>query len=154
MPSRKIISEKITMEIKKLTDEYVSAVAEIEKSCFSNPWNEAAIKAELNNHCSEIYIAVDENGTAEGYVNIYTVLDEMDIVRVAVMPNFRRQGVAKKMLEAALKEKQGTVYLDVRESNFPAISLYKSLGFKDTGVRKNYYTNPTENAVLMERIKA
>lgn len=139
------------MEIKKLTDEYVSAVAEIEKSCFSNPWNEAAIKAELENHCSEIYIAV-ENGVAAGYVNIYTVLDEMDIVRVAVLPAFRRRGVAKAILETVLSEKQGTVYLDVRESNLPAISLYKSLGFVDTGIRKDYYTNPTENAVLMMRL--
>lgn len=138
------------MEIKKLTNEYVSAVAEIEKSCFSNPWDETAILAELDNHCSEIYIAV-ENGMAAGYANIYTVLDEMDIVRVAVLPDFRRRGVATDILNTVLAEKQGTVYLDVRESNHPAISLYKSLGFVDTGVRKNYYTNPTENAILMMR---
>lgn len=138
------------MEIKRFTDDYVSAVAEIEKSCFSNPWNETAIKAELENHCSEIYIAV-ENGIAAGYANIYTVLDEMDIVRVAVHPDFRRQGIAKAILEFALKNKHGAVYLDVRESNHPAISLYKSLGFADTGIRKNYYTNPTENAILMKR---
>ncbi len=138
------------MEIKKLTNEYVSAVAEIEKSCFSNPWDEKAIMAELDNQCSEIYIAV-ENGIAAGYANIYTVLDEMDIVRVAVLPEFRRKGVATDILNTVLAEKQGTVYLDVRESNYPAISLYKSLGFVDTGVRKNYYTNPTENAVLMIR---
>lgn len=138
------------MEIKKLTSEYVSAVAEIEKSCFSNPWDETAITAELDNHCSEIYIAVD-NGRTAGYANIYTVLDEMDIVRVAVLPEFRRRGVATEILNTVLAEKQGTVYLDVRESNHPAISLYKSLGFVDTGVRKNYYTNPTENAILMKR---
>lgn len=138
------------MKIIKLTNDYVSAVAEIEKSCFSNPWDETAIKAELDNYCSEIYIAV-ENGIAAGYANIYTVLDEMDVVRVAVLPQYRRMGIAKAILEFALKEKQGAVYLDVRESNHPAISLYKSLGFVDTGVRKNYYTNPTENAILMKK---
>ena len=138
------------MKIQKLTPDYVSAVAAIEKRCFSNPWNETAINAELENHCSEIYIALVD-GTAAGYANIYTVLDEMDIVRVAVLPEYRRQGIAAEILKTVLAEKQGTVYLDVRESNHPAISLYKSLGFVDTGVRKNYYTNPTENAILMMR---
>lgn len=138
------------MKIQKLTPDYVSAVAEIEKRCFSNPWNETAVNAEFENHCSEIYIALID-GTAAGYANIYTVLDEMDIVRVAVLPEYRRQGIAAEILKTVLAEKQGTVYLDVRESNHPAISLYKSLGFVDTGVRKNYYTNPTENAVLMMR---
>lgn len=138
------------MKIQKLTPDYVSAVAEIEKRCFSNPWSETAVNAELENHCSEIYIALVD-GTAAGYANIYTVLDEMDIVRVAVLPEYRRQGIAAEMLKTVLAEKQGTVYLDVRESNHPAISLYKFLGFVDTGVRKNYYTNPTENAILMMR---
>ena len=138
------------MKIQKLTPDYVSAVAAIEKRCFSNPWNETAINAELENHCSEIYIALVD-GTTAGYANIYTVLDEMDIVRVAVLPEYRRQGIAAEILKTVLAEKQGTVYLDVRESNHPAISLYKSLGFVDTGVRKNYYTNPTENAILMMR---
>jgi len=138
------------MKIQKLTSDYVSAVAEIEKCCFANPWDEAAIRAELDNHCSQIYVALI-NGRAAGYVNIYTVLDETDIVRVAVLPQYRRQGVAAAVLKAVLDEKPGTVYLDVRESNIPAIRLYKSLGFADTGIRKNYYTNPTENAVLMKR---
>lgn len=138
------------MKIQKLTSDYVFAVAEIEKSCFANPWSESAIRAELENNCSEIYISLI-NGRAAGYVNIYTVLDEIDIVRVAVLPQYRRKGAARSMLEAALSEKQGTVYLDVRESNYPAISLYKSIGFEDTGIRKDYYSNPTENAVLMKR---
>ena len=138
------------MKIQKLTPDYVSAVAAIEKRCFSNPWSETAVNAELENHCSEIYIALVDC-TAAGYANIYTVLDEMDIVRVAVLPEYRRQGIAAEILKTVLAEKQGTVYLDVRESNHPAISLYKSLGFVDTGVRKNYYTNPTENAILMMR---
>ena len=138
------------MKIQKLTPDYVSAVAAIEKRCFSNPWSETAVNAELENHCSEIYIALVD-GTAAGYANIYTVLDEMDIVRVAVLPEYRRQGIAAEILKTVLAEKQGTFYLDVRESNHPAISLYKSLGFVDTGVRKNYYTNPTENAILMMR---
>ena len=138
------------MKIQKLTPDYVSAVAAIEKRCFSNPWSETAVNAELENHCSEIYIALVD-GTTAGYANIYTVLDEMDIVRVAVLPEYRRQGIAAEILKTVLAEKQGTVYLDVRESNHPAISLYKSLGFVDTGVRKNYYTNPTENAILMMR---
>lgn len=138
------------MEIMELTNEYVADVAQIEQACFSSPWNEDSIRAELENTCSEIYIAV-ENHRAVGYANIYSVLDEMDVVRVAVLPQFRRRGIANKILRHVLSENKGTVYLDVRESNMPAIRLYQSLGFVDTGVRKNYYTNPTENAILMKR---
>ena len=75
----------------------------------------------------------------------------VDIVRVGVLPECRRQGIAKALLTHALNEQKGRVFLDVRGSNTPAIMLYKSLGFVDTGVRKNYYENPTENAVLMWR---
>ena len=139
------------MEIKKFSTEYVSAVAEIEKNCFSNPWNETVIGGELKNDCSHIYVAV-EDGKAVGYAMLYVVCGEADIVRVAVLPEYRRQGIAEKLLLKSFEVNEtDAVFLDVRESNAPAIKLYKSLGFVDTGVRKNYYSNPTENAILMKK---
>ena len=87
-----------------------------------------------------------------GYVGLYVLTGEADIVRVAVLPEHRNKGIAKAVLTKSLEYASGEVFLDVRESNSAAISLYKSLGFEDTGVRKDYYSDPTENAVLMKKI--
>ncbi|MDE6384743.1 MAG: ribosomal protein S18-alanine N-acetyltransferase [Eubacterium sp.] len=139
------------MEIKELSTEYVKAVAEIESACFSNPWSETVLADELKNDCSHIYVAV-EDGRAVGYAMLYVVCGEADIVRVAVLPEYRRRGIAEKLLLKSFEiNETDAVFLDVRESNSAAINLYKSLGFKDTGIRKNYYSNPTENAILMKK---
>lgn len=143
---------KIDFEIKRLTEKYTADIAKIENKCFSRPWNETAISAELENEFSRFYIAVC-GGSAVGYVGIYVLTGEAEIVRVAVLPEFRENGIARAVLKKALDEADCDVFLDVRESNAPAIALYKSLGFYDTGVRKNYYSMPTENAVLMKRDK-
>ena len=83
---------------------------------------------------------------------LYVVCGEADIVRVAVLPEYRRRGIAEKLLLKSFEiNETDAVFLDVRESNAAAINLYKSLGFKDTGVRKDYYSNPTENAILMKK---
>lgn len=138
------------MEIKKLSDEYIKDVAQIEKACFSKPWNELAIAAELKNEFSHFYVAV-EDGKAVGFVGLYVLTGEADIVRVGVLPQYRNRGIARAVLKRSLKDTDGEVFLDVRESNAAAIALYRSLGFYDTGVRKNYYSEPEENAVLMKR---
>ena len=138
------------MEIKELSKEYIKDVAEIEKVCFSRPWNEISIEAELQNEFSKFYVAV-ENGRGVGYVGLYALTGEADIVRVAVLPEYRQKGIARAVLSKSLESVEGDVFLDVRESNTAAINLYKSLGFYDTGVREDYYSNPTENAVLMKR---
>ncbi len=138
------------MEILNAQKSNIADIAAIETACFSSPWNPLALEAELDNECSHMLSAV-ENGRAVGYVLLYIVAGEADIVRVAVLPEFRGQGIARALLQQALSKVGGAVFLDVRESNIPAINLYKSLGFEDTGVRKDYYSNPTENAVLMKR---
>lgn len=138
------------MEIEKLSEKYIKDVAQIEKACFSKPWDEISIAAELKNEFSEFYIAV-ENGTAVGFVGLYVLTGEADIVRVGVLPQYRNRGIARAVLTKSLENVDGDVFLDVRESNVPAISLYRSLGFYDTGVRKDYYSDPEENAVLMKR---
>lgn len=138
------------MEIKKLSKEYIKDVADIEKACFSKPWNEISIAAELKNEFSRFYVAV-EDGKAVGFVGLYALSGEADIVRVGVLPQYRNRGIARAVLKKSLEHIDGDVFLDVRESNTAAISLYRSLGFYDTGVRKNYYSDPEENAVLMKR---
>ena len=92
-----------------------------------------------------------EDGKAVGFVGLYVLTGEADIVRVGVLPQYRNRGIARAVLKRSLEDTDGDVFLDVRESNAAAIALYRSLGFYDTGVRKNYYSEPEENAVLMKR---
>ena len=139
------------MEIRNLSTEYVSAVAQIERACFSSPWDETALEAELDNTCSHLYVALDGNKAA-GYAAVYCVCGEADIARVAVLPEYRRRGIATRLLLKSFEDnKADCVFLDVRECNAAAINLYKSLGFEQVGTRKNYYSDPTENAILMKR---
>ena len=138
------------MEIEKLSEKYIKDVAQIEEACFSKPWDELSIAAELKNEFSQFYIAV-ENGRGVGFVGLYALTGEADIVRVGVLPQYRNRGIARAVLNKSLENVDGDVFLDVRESNAPAINLYRSLGFYDTGVRKDYYSDPEENAVLMKR---
>ena len=139
------------MEIKQLSEKYIKDVAAIEKAGFSKPWNEISIAAGLKNEFSRFYVAV-ESGKAVGFVGLYALTGEADIVRVGVLPQYRNRGIARAVLQKSLEDVQGDVFLDVRESNAAAIALYRSLGFYDTGVRKNYYSDPEENAVLMKRV--
>lgn len=139
------------MEIKNLSTEYIKDVAAIEKACFSSPWDEAALEAELENACSHLYVAIDKD-RAVGYAAVYCVCGEADIARVAVLGEYRRQGIATQLLLKSFEDNQADcVFLDVRESNAAAINLYRSLGFEQVGIRKNYYSDPTENAILMKR---
>ena len=100
-----------------------------------------------------IFLAAERDGAAVGYVGCQTVLDEGYITNVAVSPDCRRQGVARALLDElkarAVQAGLSFVTLEVRASNAPAIALYEGAGFVRVGVRKNFYTAPAEDAVLM-----
>ena len=100
-----------------------------------------------------IFLVAERDGAAVGYVGCQTVLDEGYITNVAVSPDCRRQGVARALLDElkarAVQAGLSFVTLEVRASNAPAIALYEGAGFVRVGVRKNFYTAPTEDAVLM-----
>ena len=143
------------MELKRMTDAHVSQVAEIEKLCFSDPWSENSIASELDNRLSLWLVAVDGD-TVAGYIGSQSVLDEADMMNVAVHPDYRRQGIGRDLVLAladALKEKgiRGLM-LEVRQSNAPAIALYESLGFCQVGLRPNYYRNPKEDALILRKV--
>lgn len=97
------------MEIEKLSEKYIKDVAQIEKACFSKPWDEISIAAELKNEFSEFYIAV-ENGTAVGFVGLYALTGEADIVRVGVLPQYRNRGIARAVLTKSLENVDGDVF--------------------------------------------
>ena len=142
------------IRLEQMTDAHVAQIAELEKLCFSDPWSEHSVASELNNRLSLWLVALDGD-TVAGYVGSQSVLDEADMMNIAVHPDYRRQGIARELVLAlsdALKEKgiRGLM-LEVRASNAPAIALYEQLGFIQVGLRPNYYRNPKENALILKK---
>ena len=140
------------MKIIPMNESHVAQVAALEKLCFSDPWSENSVASELENPLS-LWLIAEEDGAVCGYVGSQTVLDETDMMNIAVHPDCRRKGIAAALiteLVSRLKARGSRVLrLEVRESNFSAIALYEALGFTQLGLRKNYYRNPKENALIL-----
>lgn len=140
------------MKIIPMNESHVAQIAALEKRCFSDPWSENSVASELTNELS-LWLVAEEAGTVAGYVGSQTVLDETDMMNIAVAPECRRRGIAAALIEelvAQLKRRGSRILrLEVREGNAPAISLYEGLGFIRLGLRKNYYRNPKENALIL-----
>ena len=141
-------------QIIPMTSAHVCQVAELEKRCFSDPWSETSIASELDNPLS-LWLVAEHNGQVLGYVGSQSVLDEADMMNIAVSPEARRQGIALALVDAlehALTENGVTALtLEVRASNLPAKTLYEKLGFSEVGRRKNYYYHPTEDACILKK---
>ena len=140
------------MRIVEMKPAHVAQVAALEKLCFSDPWSENSVASELENELS-LWLVAEEGETVLGYVGSQTVLDETDMMNVAVHPDHRRRGVAAALiteLVSRLKMRGSRcLKLEVRASNAPAIALYETLGFTQLGLRKNYYRNPKEDALIL-----
>ena len=132
----------------------LEAVAGLEELCFSIPWSRSAIEEAFSNELYR-FVAVEERGSVVGYANFRIVADEGEIERVAVHPDSRRRGYGRKLMEAMVdySRKKGVrdMTLDVRVNNEKAINLYESCGFSEEGRRKDYYREPTEDAIIMWR---
>ena len=128
------------------------ALTALEQACFSHPWSEKSLAETLGNGRS-LFLFAEREGEALGYLGMEYVLDEGGNTNVAVCPVHRRQGIADALLNELLRRAKGlglaTVTLEVRETNAPAIALYQKHDFVPVGRRKNYYTSPTEDAILM-----
>ena len=132
----------------------VPAVAELERKCFSDPWSERSVAAELENPLS-LWLVALLGRTVVGYVGSQSVMEQADMMNIAVNPDYRRQGIAESLIErlvSELKDKQvSSLTLEVRASNAPAIALYRKLGFIQVGKRPNYYRNPREDALILRK---
>ena len=142
------------MMIVRMNESHVSAVAELEKLCFSDPWSENSVASELKNKLA-LWLVAEEEGRVSGYIGSQTCGDESDVMNVAVHPDFRRRGIAEALVNRLVDELKAidshSLTLEVRASNVPAISLYEKLGFSEVGRRKNYYRNPREDALIMRK---
>lgn len=143
----------MNLRIVPMAKEHLPAVAALEKTCFSaDPWSEDLFRAALDNPAVAILLAQGEDGAVLGYAVLSTVLDEGNLDNIAVAPDARRQGVADALLAALTgfgREHLARLMLEVRASNVPAVALYEKHGFVSVGRRKNYYTGPKEDAILM-----
>ena len=142
------------MTITKMTNVHVLQIAELEKLCFNDPWSEKSIASELNNRLSCWLVALDGDSVV-GYVGSQTVLGESDMMNIAVHPDYRKQGVAtdliQSLIDALSEQGSHSLMLEVRQTNEPAKRLYESLGFETVGIRKNYYRNPREDALILRK---
>ena len=141
-------------EITRMTAAHVPQVAALERECFSDPWSQQSVASELSNPLS-LWLVWVEDGVVLGYVGSQTVMDETDMMNVAVAPAARRRGIAQKLIEALVQQlqKQGSrcLSLEVRASNAPAIALYGRLGFREVGRRPNYYRHPKEDGLILRK---
>ena len=142
------------MLIRNMTAEDIPAVVEIEKECFSLPWSEKSFAESFVREDTIFLVCKEKDGAIKGYIGMYLSFDEASITNVAVASQFRKRGCGKQLVIAAktaAKEAGAeSIFLEVRISNEPAISLYKKQGFENLGIRKKFYEHPVEDAIIMK----
>lgn len=139
--------------IKPMEERHIPAIARLEQACFAHPWSEQALRDELENEQAVFFVAEDETGRLMGYTGMHVVLGECYMDNLAVDPSFRHKGVGRALLQALIDwayEHEGVfLTLEVRPSNEIARHLYTAMGLREVGRRPRYYTDPTEDALLM-----
>ena len=133
---------------------HVEQVAALERLCFADPWSETSIASELQNRLALWLVAVNDD-TVVAYVGSQTAAGETDMMNIAVHPDWRRRGLAESLIAILIQtlQNQGSssLTLEVRASNAGAIALYEKLDFVQVGLRRNYYRNPKEDALILRK---
>ncbi len=149
------MQEELRIQIVPMTADHLDEIAALERACFPDPWSRNMLAEELDNALSAFIVALDGQGRVAGYAGLQVVLDEGNILNVAVKPEYRRMGVARRLLRVFLDFAQANrlafLTLEVRASNYSAIALYGGLGFRSAGRRRNYYEFPKEDAIIMTK---
>ena len=144
------------MTFREMSVEDLEQVVEIEKALFSDPWTKEGFFTFLTKE-NTMFFVVEEKEKILAYCSMQTVLDEGDILNVAVRSDRQKEGIGYFLVDSLLKMAEmigiHIVHLEVREGNGTARRLYERLGFKEDGLRRDYYTDPTENAVLMTKMQ-
>ena len=150
--SEKIENKRKRIYPEKMTSEHLSGVAAIEKACFNAPWSENSLELLCRDGIG-MGMVCHSDGKVCAYGGMLCVVDEGQITNIATLPEYRRMGYGAAIVEALKKYAKynglHSITLEVRESNKAAIGLYSAHGFKVTGKRKDFYTKPTESALIM-----
>lgn len=137
--------------------EDLDGIVEIEKESFATPWPKSAMEVEIINNKVARYLVAEQNEEVLGYIGIWLILNEGHITNIAVRENFRRHGIGDMLMVSLIFmcETNGIdfITLEVRESNLAAQKFYEKHGFKMEGLRKGYYRDNDENAIIMNRVK-
>jgi len=145
--------KKNKAEFQSMSLDDIDQVVEIENLSFASPWSRESFESELLKNKLARYIVAKVNGKVAAYGGMWIILDEAHITNIAVHPEFRERKIGEKlvkeMLRTAKENKAEHITLEVRASNDAARKLYKKLGFKDSGIRKGYYADTGEDAVIM-----
>ena len=148
------MSEK-QIRIVPMNADHLDELERLERICFSRPWSRRMLGEELENQCAAFLVAEDEQGTVLGYAGLLVMMDEGYITNVAVFPEYRRLGVAAKIIDVYMNFAKANdlafLTLEVRPGNAAAIALYQRFGFEEVGRRKNYYDLPKEDALILTR---
>lgn len=141
------------LKIRKLTKLDLEDIMDIEHRCFTVPWTKEAFAMEIDGNKFARYVVAELDGKPVGYGGMWMILDEAHITNIAIHPNHRGRGYGCKLVEAlidiALEEGVGRMTLEVRRSNVVAQNLYKKYGFVHQGVRRRYYQDNNEDAIIM-----
>ena len=141
--------------LRKMKSDDIPFVKETENLSFSNPWPESAFKGEVENPGVSFPYVIVLKGEERivGHIIYWRIKEEVQISNIAIHPDFRGLGIGKKVMSTIMdkikKEGVSYIFLEVRPSNNRAVALYKKLGFQKLGLRKNYYHNPVEDAIIM-----
>ena len=142
------------LRFQELGLEQLEAICRIDQASFSHPWSEEAYRHELTDNPLAHYLGCFKGGELVAFAGFWLVLDEGQVANVAVSPEQRRQGIGRRLMEElivrCLALGGSSISLEVRESNQPARRLYEGLGFQEVGQRRGYYTQPPEDAILMQ----
>lgn len=132
--------------------EHIPEIARLESLCFSQPWSQQGLAAELTNPTARFLVALWGGKTA-GYAGMHGVCGEGYVANIAVFPEYRKKGIGRKLVRALLETARGEAYdflsLEVRPSNLPAVELYRSEGFRIVGMRRGFYDHPKEDGCIM-----
>jgi ribosomal-protein-alanine N-acetyltransferase len=144
----------VTVEIRKLKLRDLTAIEEIERLSYPTPWSRSMFAGELSKPSSICLGAIDvETNRLVGYLIISRYVDAWHVMNIAVANKFRRRGIASRLMERLFEitssDGRRGYTLEVRVSNDAAIRLYESLGFKARGLRRGYYTDNREDALIM-----
>ena len=140
--------------VRQMQSEDCSQVAAIDKASIQNAWTENDFKDAVNQQQQYYWVALKEHKIV-GFVGMLVAADEADITHIAVQKEYRRQHIAFALLQELICQASelgvGTIYLEVRRNNSSAQRFYQAMNFEEVGVRKNYYTNPKEDAIIMKK---
>lgn len=139
--------------IRDMRAEDVSGVLEVEQECFTLPWSRKAFEAELDDNDLAHYLVMEDEGRIIGYAGVWIVLDEAHVTNIAISQSYRRRGLGERLLVELIRSAKQygalSMTLEVRVTNSAAQKLYEKLGFVKRGIRRQYYSDTKEDALIM-----